>query len=77
MLVGISPGNLDAYHTEAMIEGKGFARKLLESMVAYAREHHLKLRHIVLMFMPNSNVIPNSTMIFGIEKKRNSSGLRK
>ena len=43
MLVGISASDLNAYHTEAMIEGKGFAKKLLESMVAYAREHELKV----------------------------------
>ena len=43
MLVGISANDLHAYHTEAMIEGKGFAKKLLESIVAYARDRHLKI----------------------------------
>lgn len=43
MMVGIDGNNLNAYHTEAMIEGKGFAKKLLEAMVAYARDHRLKV----------------------------------
>ena len=43
MLVGITGNDLNAYHTEAMIEGKGFAKKLLEAMVVYAREHHLRV----------------------------------
>lgn len=43
MLVGLIGNDLNAYHTEALIEGKGFAKKLLEAMVAYAREHHLKI----------------------------------
>jgi len=43
MLVGIISNNLNAYHTEAMIEGKGFAKKLLEAVVTYAREHELKI----------------------------------
>ena len=43
MLVGVFPAKLNVYHTEAMIEGKGYAKKLLETMVAYAREHNLKV----------------------------------
>ncbi len=43
MLVGINGNDLNAYHTEAMIEGKGSAKKLLEAMVAYARDHHLRV----------------------------------
>ena len=43
MLVGVTGNDLNAYHTEAMIEGKGFAKKLLEAMVTYARDHHLKV----------------------------------
>lgn len=43
MLVGVNDNGMDVYHTEAMIEGKGFAKKLLEAMVNYAREHHLKV----------------------------------
>ena len=43
MLVGIIGNDLNVYHTEALIEGKGFAKKLLEEMVAYAREHQLKV----------------------------------
>jgi len=43
MLVGVISDELNVYHTEAMIEGKGYAKKLLEAMVAYAREHHLKV----------------------------------
>ena len=43
MMIGSTGNDLNVYHTEAMIEGKGFAKKLLESMVAHAREHHLKV----------------------------------
>ena len=43
MLIGILNDHLNAYHTEAMIEGKGYAKKLLEAMVSYAREHQLKV----------------------------------
>ena len=43
MLVGITNKDLFVYHTEAMIEGKGFAKKLVEAMATYAREHHLKV----------------------------------
>ena len=43
MLVGITGNDLNAYHTEAMIEGKGLAKKLLGAMVDYARGHHLKV----------------------------------
>jgi len=44
MLIGIADQELNVYHTEAMIEGKGFAKKLLNAMVDYAREHHLKVK---------------------------------
>ena len=43
MLVGISGNDLNAYHTEATIEGKGFAKKLLEAMVDHARQNQLKV----------------------------------
>ena len=43
MLVGTASDKLNVYHTEAMIEGKGYAKKLFEAMVAYAREHSLKV----------------------------------
>jgi predicted GNAT family acetyltransferase len=43
MLVGIIGKILNAYHTEAMIEGKGYAKKVLEAMVAHARNNHLKV----------------------------------
>jgi len=45
MEVGIQHGNLTVYHTEVaeILKGKGIAPKLLSSMVAYAREHHLKV----------------------------------
>ena len=43
ILVGIANKDLFVYHTEAMIEGKGFAKKLVEAMVTYAREHQLKV----------------------------------
>ena len=43
MLVGITNKDLFVYHTEAMIEGKGFAKKLVEAMATYTREHHLKV----------------------------------
>ena len=43
MMLGIDHNDLNVYHTESMIEGKGFAKKVLDAMVAYAREHHLKV----------------------------------
>jgi predicted GNAT family acetyltransferase len=43
MVIGVNDKNLTVYHTEIMpqAEGHGLAAKLLETMVAYAREHHL------------------------------------
>ena len=43
MLLGIDSNHLNAYHTESMIEGKGYAKKLFDAMVTYAREHRLKV----------------------------------
>ena len=45
MEIGISDKQLTAYHTEVAprAEGKGLAKELLNSMVAYAREHGLKV----------------------------------
>lgn len=43
MLIGISNNELNAYHTEAMIGGKGIGKKLFDAMVDHAREHHLKI----------------------------------
>jgi uncharacterized protein len=45
MEIGIGEGRLTAYHTEVSpkAEGKGLAKKLLSYMVAYARQHHLKV----------------------------------
>lgn len=45
MEIGISGNHLTAYHTEVVpkAEGKGLAKKLLEAMVGYAREHALKV----------------------------------
>lgn len=43
MAVKITEPTITVYHTEVpeKAEGKGFAKKLLEYMVAYAREHKL------------------------------------
>lgn len=43
MLAGISGKELNVYYTEALIEGKGYAKKLLEHMVAYVRDHEMKV----------------------------------
>jgi predicted GNAT family acetyltransferase len=45
MVIGISENNLTVYHTEIIpeFEGKGLAKKLLETMVAYARDNNLKV----------------------------------
>ena len=45
MEVGITEKKLIAYHTEVIEkeEGKGFAKKLLDNMVDYARSHGLKV----------------------------------
>lgn len=45
MAVGVSDKNLIVYHTEVSdkLKGQGVAGKLLETMVAYARDHHMKV----------------------------------
>lgn len=45
MAVSVSGSNLTVYHTEvaAKAEGKGYAKKLLNEMVAYARKNNLKV----------------------------------
>ena len=45
MVIGISGSNLTVYHTEvsAKTEGKGYAKKLLNEMVDYARKNSLKV----------------------------------
>jgi predicted GNAT family acetyltransferase len=45
MEIGISDDKLTVYHTEVSpkAEGKGLAKLMLSSMVAYAREHGLKV----------------------------------
>jgi uncharacterized protein len=43
MVIGVFDNNLTVFHTEILpqAEGKGLAMKLVDAMVAYAREHHL------------------------------------
>jgi uncharacterized protein len=45
MVVAIKDGNLIVYHTEVSekLKGQGVAAKLLAEMVAYARNHNLKV----------------------------------
>lgn len=45
MVVSVSDKNLTVYHTEvaAKAEGKGLARKMLDTMVDYARKNGLKV----------------------------------
>lgn len=45
MAIGISGNNLTVYHTEVsdQLQGQGVASKLLSTMVAYARQHKLKV----------------------------------
>lgn len=45
MVVGILGASMRVYHTEVdpAFEGKGLAKKLLETMAAYARENNLKV----------------------------------
>lgn len=45
MVIGINGKDLTVYHTEvsSKAEGKGLAKKLLEEMVAYAREKKLSV----------------------------------
>ena len=45
MVVGISGTALTVYHTEVEpeMEGKGFAKQMLDKMVAYARENKLQV----------------------------------
>ncbi len=46
MMIGITGTHIIAFHTEVApeAEGKGFGRQLLNTMVEYAREHHLKVK---------------------------------
>jgi len=45
MIVEIKGDDMTVFHTEVDEdqEGKGYAKKLLESMVSYVRAHHLKV----------------------------------
>ncbi|TLV02693.1 GNAT family N-acetyltransferase [Dyadobacter luticola] len=45
MVIGISETTLTVYHTEVdqEMEGKGFAKKMLDEMVGYAREKGLQV----------------------------------
>ncbi len=45
MDIGILGDSMRVYHTEVdpAYEGKGMARKLLDAMVGYVRENHLKV----------------------------------
>ena len=45
MAIGISDKTLTVFHTEVSpeAEGKGLAKKMLEAMVAYAREQQIKV----------------------------------
>ncbi len=45
MEIGIKDNDLAVYHTEVEpeAEGKGIAKKLLETMVSYARQHNMKV----------------------------------
>jgi predicted GNAT family acetyltransferase len=45
MVVGVVGANMRVYHTEVdrEYEGQGLAKKLLEAMVLYARQQHLKV----------------------------------
>jgi len=58
MVIGISGNNLTAYHTEVSSKaaGKGFAKKLLDAMVDFARENGMK-------------VIPRCTYVHGQFKR--------
>jgi predicted GNAT family acetyltransferase len=45
MVISIADNNLTVYHTEVSgkLKGQGVATQLLSTMVAYAREHQLKV----------------------------------
>lgn len=45
MDISVSDGKLRVYHTEVddLYEGKGFAKILLNELVSYAMENHLKI----------------------------------
>ncbi len=46
MEVEVNGKEMTVYHTEVapVLEGKGIAKQLLETMVAYAREHQLQVK---------------------------------
>lgn len=45
MVFGIDGSDMTVFHTETSpaAQGRGLAKQLLDAMVAYAREHHLKV----------------------------------
>ncbi|NIJ53755.1 GNAT family N-acetyltransferase [Dyadobacter arcticus] len=45
MVIGVSETTLTVYHTEVNpeLEGRGLAKKMLDEMVAYARQEHLQV----------------------------------
>lgn len=59
MEIAVSSTDLVAYHTEVTPEeeGKGYAKKLFNAMIAYAREHNLQVvplcRYVHAVFEKN------------------------
>jgi predicted GNAT family acetyltransferase len=43
MLVGVMDNSMSVYHTEALIEGKGYGKKIFDAMVDHARKIDLKV----------------------------------
>ena len=52
MEIGITEAGITVYHTEVVpeAEGRGLGRQLLNSLVAYARRHHLKVVKIFCIY---------------------------
>jgi uncharacterized protein len=73
MMIDITGDDLTAFHTKVLpeYEGKGLAKKLVDTMVDYARKNHLKVTHFVLMFMPVFPVTPKLMMTYGKIKRSN------
>ncbi|WP_229253789.1 GNAT family N-acetyltransferase [Dyadobacter sp. NIV53] len=67
MVVGISETSLTVYHTEVNpeMEGKGYAKQLLDKMVEYAREKRSRYFRCANTCTRSSNGIPMNTQMCG------------
>ena len=73
MAIGISDNNLTVYHTEVSpkLEGKGIAKKLLNTMVEYARKNKFKVIPLCQFVHAQFKRHPEAYADLWIERKTN------